>query len=67
MQIEYLSFDDLKSEAKLEVFEQVRMNLLDTGDIDPQEEDETWEEYEQRVFEEVDNYLNIHNKLEVTL
>lgn len=67
MQIEYLNFDDLTPDGKIEVFEQVRMNLLASGDIDPQGDEEDYDEYEERVYEATNDFLNIHNKLEVTI
>lgn len=54
-------FQDLKDETRDEIWQTVREELIDNGDIEPRREDETEAEFEERVLGEVDDYINRHN------
>lgn len=60
-------FRDLTEEAQLALWEEVRAMLLAADWLEPRQEGEGWEAFEQRVYEAVDHYLNCHNSFEITL
>jgi len=60
-------FSDLSYEAQRELCEAVRSMLQASGDLPEQEEGESWGRYEFRVYEILYHYINVHNKLTVTL
>jgi hypothetical protein len=62
-----MRFQDLCLQQRMDVREEVRATLLASGWIEPrQAEEEVWE-FEERVRENVDLYLNRNNTLEVNL
>ena len=60
-------FQDLGDTLQLEIWEELRSTLLASEWIESRQEDETESAFEQRVFEEVDHYLNTHNPLSISL
>lgn len=60
-------FSDLSHEAQRELCEEVRSMLLASGDLPEQEEGESWGRYELRVYEAIYHYINVHNKITITL
>jgi hypothetical protein len=60
-------FQDLGERLQLALWEEIRAMLLATGWIEPRRDEEEFAEFEQRVHEEVDHYLNTHNRLSISL
>lgn len=54
-------FNDLASEAQEELWRRVQQELLDYGEVEPKDEDESEEWFQQRLGEAVDFYINTHN------
>ena len=52
---------DLKEAVQCRIWQNVQNELLAQGLIEPQQEDETDEAFDQRLQEQVDYYLNCHN------
>lgn len=56
-----ITFQDLREEAQMDVWDEVRIFLVCAGYIEPRTEDESDADYEHRVYEAVDDYINRHN------
>lgn len=54
-------FDDLDLEAQERVWRKIRQELLASGRVEPKLEDETDEEFQDRLTEETDEYINCRN------
>jgi hypothetical protein len=62
-----MRLQDLCLQQQTDVREEVRATLLASGWIEPRQAEEEVSEFEERVRENVDLYLNHHNTLEVKL
>ncbi len=56
-----IRFEDLRQDAQLYIWDEVRIYLVCTGAIEPREEDEAYADYEHRVYEAIDDYINRNN------
>lgn len=56
-----ICFEDLDLEAQERLWRQVQRELLSSGQVEPKLEDETEEEFQERLTEETDEYINCHN------
>tara|TARA_B100000315_G_scaffold146425_1_gene135358 strand:+ start:792 stop:998 length:207 start_codon:yes stop_codon:yes gene_type:complete len=54
-------FQDLKEDTQGKVWQVVQKELLSRGEVEYKQEDETEEEFSQRLEEETDYYINCHN------
>lgn len=54
-------FDDLDLEAQERLWQKVQRELFSSGQVEPKLEDETEEEFQERLTEETDEYINGHN------
>lgn len=54
-------FQDLKADTQSRIWQEAQRELLARGDIAYREEDESEEEFERRLMEETDYYLNCNN------
>lgn len=57
-----ITFQDLREETQLDVWDEVRIFLVCAGYIPPRAEDEAYADYEHRVYQAVDDYINRHNQ-----
>lgn len=57
----HITYQDLRTDAQMEVWDEVRIYLVCAGYIEPRGEDEEYVEYEDRVNRAVDDYINRHN------
>jgi len=57
----HITFQDLREEAQMDIWDEVRIFLVCAGYIAPRTEEESETEYEHRVYEAVDEYINRHN------
>ena len=56
-----LFFQDLSEDLQGEIWSKVQQELISSRDVEPRMEDETEEEFQARLNEEVDYYINTHN------
>lgn len=56
-----ISFQDLREETQLEIWEEVRSYLLWSESIEPRSQEESADAFERRVHEAVDDHINTHN------
>jgi len=56
-----LFYHDLSLTQQAVVWGEVQRELLACGDVEPQEEDESDEDFERRLDEATDYYLNVNN------
>lgn len=56
-----ITFQDLREETQMDVWDEVRIYLVCAGYIAPRTEEESEGEYEHRVNRAVDDYINRHN------
>lgn len=54
-------YQDLNELVKQAIWQAVRDELLARREVEYRQEDETEEEFQQRLEEEVDHYINCHN------
>ncbi len=54
-------FQDLKEDTQGELWQAIQKELLSRSQIEYKQEDETEEEFNQRLEEETDYYINTHN------
>ncbi len=54
-------FQDLKEDTQGELWQAIQKELLSRSQIEYKQEDETEEEFKQRLEEETDYYINSHN------
>ena len=54
-------FQDLKEPIQGRLWQAVQNQLLSQGLVEPQQEDENNEAFEQRLQEAADHYINTHN------
>lgn len=54
-------FNDLIEEVQEEVFKKVKKELQNYGEVSPQGRYESKEEFQRRLEEHTDHYLNTHN------
>ncbi len=57
-----ITFQDLREETQLDVWDEVRIYLVCAGYIEPRAEEESYADYEHRVYQAVDDYINRHNQ-----
>ena len=57
-----ITFQDLREETQLDVWDEVRIFLVCAGYIPPRAEDEASADYEHRVYQAVDDYINRQNQ-----
>lgn len=55
-----ITFQDLRTEAQMDIWEEVRIYLVCAGYIDPRREEESEADYERRVNETIDDFINRH-------
>lgn len=53
--------EDLKEEKQDEVWEAIQKELLARRDVEYRDENETEEQFRDRLNEEIDYYINCHN------
>lgn len=56
-----ITFQDLRTEVQMDIWDEVRVYLVCAGYITPRAEEESEVEYEHRVFQAIDDYINRHN------
>ena len=57
-----ITFQDLRTETQMDVWDEVRVFLVCAGYIAPRDpEQESEIKYAHRVYETVDDYINTHN------
>ena len=56
-----ITFQDLREETQMEIWDEVRIFLVCAGYIEPRAEDEEYAAYEHRVNQAVNDYINRHN------
>jgi len=56
-----ITYQDLRADAQLEVWEEVRIFLVCAGYVPPRADEEDYVAYEDRVNQAVDDYINRHN------
>lgn len=54
-------FQDLKEDTQAELWQAVQKELLASGEVEYRGEDESEEEFETRLQEAIDDYINCHN------
>ena len=54
-------FQDLKEQAQCRIWQTVQDELLSTGTIEPKQEDETEDEFNDRLQEAIDHHINCRN------
>lgn len=54
-------FNDLSEEIQQQIYQEVKQELQDFGEIAPKGRNETREEFERRLEEVADNYINTRN------
>jgi len=54
-------FQDLNGDAQSRLWAAVQRELLARGEVEYRGEEETEEEFQQRLQEETDHYINCHN------
>ena len=54
-------FQDLKEPAQCRIWQAVQDNLLATGTIEPKQEDESEDEFNDRLQEAIDHRINGNN------
>jgi hypothetical protein len=57
----FIYFQDLVPGAQTAVWRQVQQELVDSEQLEARQQQESEADFEQRVWEEVDHYLNTHN------
>ena len=57
-----LFFDDLNFDAQSRLWQAVQWGLLARGDVEYRTEDESEDEFQQRLQEAIDDYINRHNQ-----
>jgi hypothetical protein len=57
-----LFFDDLNFDAQNRLWRVVQRELLSRGDVEYRGEDETEDEFQSRLQEAIDDYVNRHNQ-----
>jgi len=55
-------FDDLNFDAQSRLWQAVQRELLARGEVEYREEDESEEEFQQRLQEAIDDHINRHNQ-----
>ena len=56
-----ITFQDLREETQMDVWDEVRVFLVCAGYITPRTEEESYDAYEHRVYQAVDDYINRNN------
>lgn len=56
-----ITFQDLRTETQMDIWDEVRVYLVCAGYITPRAEEESEVEYEHRVNQAIDDYINHHN------
>ncbi len=56
-----ITFQDLRTETQMDVWDEVRIFLVCAGYIAPRTEEESEADYEHRVFQAIDDHINRHN------
>jgi len=56
-----ITFQDLREETQMEVWDDVRLYLVCAGYIAPRAEEESEADYEHRVHQTIDDYINRNN------
>lgn len=54
-------YQDLNQDAQDEVWQKVQNELISNGEVEYRNEDETEDEFQDRLNEEIDYYINCHN------
>lgn len=54
-------YQDLNQDAQTEIWQKVQNEFISSGMIEYKNEDETEEEFNARLYEAVDDYINCHN------
>lgn len=54
-------YQDLNQDAQDEVWQKVQNELISSGEVEYRNEDETEDEFQNRLNEEIDYYINCHN------
>jgi len=54
-------FNDLIEEVQEELFKKIEKELLNYGEVSPQGRNESKEEFQRRLEDQTDHYLNTHN------
>jgi len=54
-------FQDLKEDTQQQIWETLQRELLATGDVEYRQEDESEDEFQTRLQEHIDDYINRHN------
>lgn len=57
-----LFFDDLNFDAQSRLWRAVQRELLNRRAVEYRDEDESEEDFQQRLQEEIDDYINRHNQ-----
>jgi hypothetical protein len=57
-----LFFDDLNWDAQSRLWQAVQKELLARGDVEYRGEEETEDDFQQRLQEAIDDYINRHNQ-----
>ena len=53
-----ITFQDLRTEIQMDIWDEVRVYLVCAGCIPPRREEESEADYEHRVHQTIDNYIN---------
>lgn len=56
-----ITFQDLRTEIQMDIWDEVRVYLVCAGYIPPRREEESEADYEHRVYQTIDDYINRHN------
>lgn len=56
-----ITFQDLRTETQMDIWDEVRIFLVCAGYITPRTEEESDDAYEHRVNQAIDDYINRHN------
>lgn len=54
-------FQDLSQDCQDEIWQKVQNEFISSGMVEYKEEDETEEEFNARLTETIDDYINCHN------
>ena len=61
MVITKIYLQDLKESVQCRIWQSVQDRLLATGRVEPRQSDESEADFQDRLQEEIDYYLNTHN------